>query len=463
MVGDHVSMIDALRQKTYTREEVIKKMGVPPEKIPDFLALVGDTSDNIPGIRGRRRQDGGEPARAVRHAREPDRARTRSCRGSQIKQPFGDPEQLERIQISRKLVELRRDVPLPCDARGPRRHRVGSAGAAPAVHRARVPGPRRQGQDEDAAGRRRRRRPGAGEHRGRDASTARRTRGSCCAPIAIAELAAAARAAGRIAITVELDPERHRARGPGRGRRSRSPGQPPAYLPLGHRYIGAPAPPPAADLAPLLDVLADPAIAKIVHDAQDGDRARSSTSASTVAGIVEDTMLAAFLLDPTAEAEPGEAVVQRLGGVAAADARDDRRPREDQPRGRRRSSARRRGPARSRTRCLPIADAAAGAARGERPRWRCTATSSCRSRGCSPQIERDRHPHRRRPLQAARRRGRGKLAELERTIYEAAGTSSTSARPSSSASSCSTSSGSTPRACAAPRPAGRPRPTRSRR
>ena len=52
MVGDGVTMIDALRQKTDTREEVIKKMGVPPEKIPDFLALVGDTSDNIPGIRG---------------------------------------------------------------------------------------------------------------------------------------------------------------------------------------------------------------------------------------------------------------------------------------------------------------------------------------------------------------------------------------------------------------------------
>ncbi|HEY1585039.1 MAG TPA: 5'-3' exonuclease H3TH domain-containing protein, partial [Polyangia bacterium] len=52
LIGDHVSMIDALHAKTYTRDEVIKKMGVPPEKIPDFLALVGDTSDNIPGLRG---------------------------------------------------------------------------------------------------------------------------------------------------------------------------------------------------------------------------------------------------------------------------------------------------------------------------------------------------------------------------------------------------------------------------
>ena len=41
-----VQMIDRIAK------EVKEKMGVPPEKIPDFLALVGDTSDNIPGIRG---------------------------------------------------------------------------------------------------------------------------------------------------------------------------------------------------------------------------------------------------------------------------------------------------------------------------------------------------------------------------------------------------------------------------
>jgi methyl-accepting chemotaxis protein len=52
MIGDGVTMIDALHQKTYTREEVIKKMGVPPEKIPDFLALVGDVADGYPGIDG---------------------------------------------------------------------------------------------------------------------------------------------------------------------------------------------------------------------------------------------------------------------------------------------------------------------------------------------------------------------------------------------------------------------------
>ena len=31
---------------------VTEKFGVPPERIPDYLALVGDASDNIPGLKG---------------------------------------------------------------------------------------------------------------------------------------------------------------------------------------------------------------------------------------------------------------------------------------------------------------------------------------------------------------------------------------------------------------------------
>ena len=36
----------------YGREEVIQRFGVPPEYIPDFKGLVGDSSDNIPGVQG---------------------------------------------------------------------------------------------------------------------------------------------------------------------------------------------------------------------------------------------------------------------------------------------------------------------------------------------------------------------------------------------------------------------------
>ena len=51
-VGDRVRMQDTMRDVTYDAELVRKKWGVPPEKIPDLLALVGDTVDNIPGVPG---------------------------------------------------------------------------------------------------------------------------------------------------------------------------------------------------------------------------------------------------------------------------------------------------------------------------------------------------------------------------------------------------------------------------
>src|ERR671928_2213762 len=38
--------------KTYGREEVVEEYGVTPEQIPDYKALTGDPSDNIPGVKG---------------------------------------------------------------------------------------------------------------------------------------------------------------------------------------------------------------------------------------------------------------------------------------------------------------------------------------------------------------------------------------------------------------------------
>src|SRR6185436_15906210 len=71
---------------------------------------------------------------------------------------------------------------------------------------------------------------------------------------AIKQLSDAARAAGRMALTVELDPERLERAGLVAVVIAIA-GQAPAYLPLGHRYIGAPPPPTTADLAPLHAVL----------------------------------------------------------------------------------------------------------------------------------------------------------------------------------------------------------------
>ncbi len=50
LVTEGVVMYDTMRDKVYGRQETIAKLGVPPEQVGDLLALVGDSSDNIPGV-----------------------------------------------------------------------------------------------------------------------------------------------------------------------------------------------------------------------------------------------------------------------------------------------------------------------------------------------------------------------------------------------------------------------------
>lgn len=50
LVGDRVWMLDSMRDKLYGRAETEARLGVAPEKVRDLLALVGDSSDNVPGV-----------------------------------------------------------------------------------------------------------------------------------------------------------------------------------------------------------------------------------------------------------------------------------------------------------------------------------------------------------------------------------------------------------------------------
>ena len=50
--GDRVVLRDRIRSITYDQAGVIAKFGVPPESIPDYLALVGDSADGFPGLPG---------------------------------------------------------------------------------------------------------------------------------------------------------------------------------------------------------------------------------------------------------------------------------------------------------------------------------------------------------------------------------------------------------------------------
>ncbi|MFO8155401.1 MAG: 5'-3' exonuclease H3TH domain-containing protein, partial [Thiohalospira sp.] len=52
LVDDHVTLVNTMTDTVLDPESVVEKFGVPPERIIDYLALVGDTSDNIPGVPG---------------------------------------------------------------------------------------------------------------------------------------------------------------------------------------------------------------------------------------------------------------------------------------------------------------------------------------------------------------------------------------------------------------------------
>ena len=52
LVTDGVIMFDTMKDKKIGRAEVIEKFGVPPEKVVDVQSLIGDSTDNVPGVPG---------------------------------------------------------------------------------------------------------------------------------------------------------------------------------------------------------------------------------------------------------------------------------------------------------------------------------------------------------------------------------------------------------------------------
>ena len=50
LVNDHVTLINTMSNEKLDHAGVVSKFGVPPERIVDYLTLVGDTVDNVPGV-----------------------------------------------------------------------------------------------------------------------------------------------------------------------------------------------------------------------------------------------------------------------------------------------------------------------------------------------------------------------------------------------------------------------------
>ena len=83
LVNDCVIMYDTMKDKRIGVAEVIEKFGVPPEKVIEVQALIGDSTDNVPGVPGIGVEDRGAADRRIRRPRNAARrAPARSSRTS---------------------------------------------------------------------------------------------------------------------------------------------------------------------------------------------------------------------------------------------------------------------------------------------------------------------------------------------------------------------------------------------
>jgi DNA polymerase I len=112
--------------KIYDRQAVIDRYGIPPELIPDFYGLKGDTSDNIPGIPGIGDKTASELIQSFGSLEEV-LAHVDDVKGAKRKQNL--LEHAENARVSKRLATVQRDVALELDiaaeaAREPDRSRV---------------------------------------------------------------------------------------------------------------------------------------------------------------------------------------------------------------------------------------------------------------------------------------------------------------------------------------------------
>ena len=114
VVGEQVVTYDRRNQKMYGFDDVVEKFGVEPASIPDYLALVGDSADGVPGLPGWGAKSSSTVLARYRHLEEiPASADDWDVPvRSAAKLAATLAERVEDVMLYRDLTRLRTDVPL---------------------------------------------------------------------------------------------------------------------------------------------------------------------------------------------------------------------------------------------------------------------------------------------------------------------------------------------------------------
>lgn len=294
MIREHICLLNpgrggaaAVDEEWVDLSNANERLGVPPNRVVDYLALIGDSSDNVPGVRGI------GPKTAVKLIEEYGSledilANADQISGKRARESLQSSQ--EEARLSKTLVTIRCDLPVELDLKAlecgpPDRQRLKELFLDLEFHTL----VREHGAPEEA-----RQEAVAGEYR------------TLTDPSEISELAEKIREEGRMALAVQgthTDPMRGDLVGvavsvvPEHG----------FYLPLSHRATegelldnreirNLPALDSAA-MAPLVDVLTDPEIEKVGHDLKRAILLFRRLDIE-LGGVSFDTMVASYLLAP---------------------------------------------------------------------------------------------------------------------------------------------------------------------
>jgi DNA polymerase-1 len=327
LVDGNITLINTMTGAVLDRDAVKAKFDVYPEQIVDYLALVGDTSDNIPGI------DKVGPKIAARLLQQYCGLDELIGRVAEVPGKVGENlrDGLSTLELSRRLATIRTDLELPLSVEELTPSAPNSAALRELYTRYELRGLLRQLEGGESAA--------AGAAGTSDAAVAQRGADSAPAapdgPVPVVASAAAQlerryttitsweelerwlamlRAAPLFAFDLQTSsPDYMRAEIVGVSF-SLEPGVA-AYVPLQHLYPGAP---PQLDrervLAALKPLLEDAAIGKLGHDLKH-DAHVLANAGITLAGMRFDTMLESYVLNSVATSHELGADAQRYLGL----------------------------------------------------------------------------------------------------------------------------------------------------
>lgn len=112
LVDENVAMIDTMKDKTYDVAAVKEKFGVGPDKVVEILGLMGDTSDNIPGVPGigpktaqRLIEEYGSVEEVIKNSE--------NMRNVKLRESFR--QYADQARLSRQLASIRKDIEIDFD------------------------------------------------------------------------------------------------------------------------------------------------------------------------------------------------------------------------------------------------------------------------------------------------------------------------------------------------------------